>query len=281
MCEVSAPASSANLGPGFDTLALALELRCRVAAVRSGEWSVKHVGTERPQHGDAVLDAARRVTGAPLELTVRNEIPIGKGLGSSAAAAAAGVAAAWRAVGHAPEPAEVFRVAAEIDGHADNAAAAVYGGLVSVTTSGEVHRLELSDRIRLVLAVPDVQLPTRRAREVLPGSVERDAVVRSLQRLVALVEGLRTGDPGMLGTAAGDELHEHPRGHLNPHAGRLIEVARDAGAWHACWSGAGPSVLALTAADRVGVVAAAMRAELADGGVVMAPSMAVEGLVGI
>ncbi|MGH8958731.1 MAG: homoserine kinase, partial [Acidimicrobiia bacterium] len=102
MAFASAPASSANLGPGFDVLALALELRCKVEAESADIWSVRHVGPEYPAGNfDSVMQAARRAVGEdrPLALVVDNLIPIGRGLGSSAAAAAAGAAAAWRAIG--------------------------------------------------------------------------------------------------------------------------------------------------------------------------------------
>ncbi|NIA23936.1 MAG: homoserine kinase [Gammaproteobacteria bacterium] len=288
MPEATAPGSSGNLGPGFDTLALALELRCRVKAMPADAWEIRHVGVHRPEHGDAlrpehgdaVLAAARLAVGdrSPLALMVWNEIPIGRGLGSSAAAAAAGAAAAWRAVGHIPVPSDVFEVAAEIDGHSDNAAASVYGGLVSVTTKGTVLRLALHESIRLVIAVPEETLPTRKARKQLPDTIDRNLVVRSLQRIVALIEGLRTGNAGVLSTAAGDELHELPRARLNLRAERLIGAARRSGALHACWSGAGPSVLALTVAEKRSAVVAAMRAELGNDGVVLTPEVAVDGV---
>ena len=133
MAEASAPASSANLGPGFDTLALALDLRCRVSAQPANDWSITHHGPERYEglHGeDAILYAAHRMSDRPLALEVWNHVPLCRGLGSSAAALAAGAMAAGRAAGADPTQDDVFALVSEVEGHPDNAAAAAYGGLV-------------------------------------------------------------------------------------------------------------------------------------------------------
>lgn len=256
MAEASAPASSANLGPGYDTLALAWELRCRVQARQAADWSVEHVGVERIASNapDAVLFAAQRAVGVatPLALTVDNEVPIGKGLGSSAAALAAGAAAAWLTVVGETDHRDVFDLVAEVEDHGDNAAAAVYGGLAAVDAVGDPLPLEIHPSLVGVALVPDEVLPTADAREALDPMIDRRAVVRSLGRLVALVNGLREADPELLGRAAGDELHEDPRRVLFPAADKLIEMARSAGAMHAAWSGAGPSVIAICDRDRAG-----------------------------
>jgi homoserine kinase len=257
---------------------MALDLRCHVTAVRAGEWTVHHAGPHIPEGEDVVLSAAMATTHRPLSLFVRNEIPIGRGLGSSAAAMAAGVAAAVLAVGEDVARDQVFDAVAGMEGHPDNAAAAVFGGLVSVATSGNVIALELAPHLEVVLAVPDETLPTALARSVLTDRVDRDVAVRSLQRLVALVQGLRTGDADALRSAGGDELHEIPRVHLNPFAEPLMAAALDAGALHVCWSGAGPSILALTNPDRREAVEAAMSIALGDKGAVLTPRVDVQGL---
>ena len=247
MFTASVPASSANLGPGFDTLALALDLRCRVRAEAAGKWSIAHLGPERyegPPGGDAVLAAARRVCERPLRLEVSNQIPLCSGLGSSAAAYAAGALAGLRAAGEDPDHDRLFSYVKEMEGHPDNAAAAVYGGLVAAV-AGSVVRLALSPKLVPVLASPGFELPTDRARSVIPAAVEVEAVVRTVGRVAALVEGLRTGSARLLDLARGDELHEGPRAALNPGVARLMEAAAAAGARYVCWSGAGPSVLAL------------------------------------
>ncbi len=247
MTGASAPASSANLGPGFDTLALALDLRCEVRAEPAARWSIDHRGPEVYQGDaadDAILAAARKVSGRPLRIEVSNHIPLCRGLGSSAAAFAAGTLAALRANGQDPSRDEIFRYVKELEGHPDNAAAAVYGGLVAVV-QGSVIQLPLSSDLVPMVAVPRFKLRTRDSRKVIPQTVPVDVAVRTIGRVAALMEGLRTGSARTLRLAGGDEIHQSPRTAQNPHADRLISAALETGAFHACLSGAGPSVLCL------------------------------------
>lgn len=282
MAEASAPASSANLGPGFDVLALALEIRCTVEAEESDRWIVEHHTPQTPPPGavDAVLAAARCAVGEdrPLRLQVENNVPIGKGLGSSSAAYAAGALAAWRTVGESHPDTRLFDLVCELEGHPDNAAAAVYGGMV-LTCNSQVHHLPWRDTLHPVVAVPDRGFPTRQARAVLPESYPAEVVVRTIGRTGLLIAGLLTGDQSMLQAAAGDEIHEAPRSRVRPEVAALIDRAREAGAAHASWSGAGPSVLALATADAVDEVEQALRKELEGEGVVLLPAVATTGTV--
>lgn len=262
MAVASAPASAANLGPGFDVLALALELRCEVRAAPADRWGVRHVGPEVPRDPiDTVLAAAQQAVGeaTPLALEVDNRIPIGRGLGSSAAAAAAGAAAAWRATGLPLDLVHLFDLVAKMEEHPDNAAAAVYGGLVLCPPDGKVRQLQLHSSLLPLMAVPPEPLPTSEAREALRDFVPRAVAVRSLGRMGALVAGLVTGDEELLAGAADDEMHEAPRNGLRPEVRYCMEAARAAGASHVCWSGAGPAVLALVRAERELAVTEAMR----------------------
>ncbi len=281
MAEATAPGSSANLGPGFDTLALALGLDCRVEAIPADAWMVRHHGPHAPASDDedAVLMAARRAIGdgRPLRLDVYNDVPLGRGLGSSAAAFVAGAAAALRTAGEDDDLQRVFAIATELEGHADNVAAAVYGGFVAALGS-RVHTLEIHPSLRAVLAVPSRRLPTKWARQALPEIVDHDVAARSVARVVALVEAFRTAEPELFSAAAGDELHEAPRSPLFPEADDLMFAARSAGALHACWSGAGPSILAVTVGPRVDAVVAALEEALGGGGVVLQPGIAVRGM---
>lgn len=239
---------------------MALSPRCVVRARVADEWSVAHNGAHRPVPGEAdgVMAAAQRAIGdRPLAIEVDNNVPLARGLGSSASAFVAGAAAALRAVGDDASPDRVFRIAADMEGHADQAAAAVYGGLVLIPAEGMPMRLPIHPSLRPVVGVPESRLPTAKARAVLPTSYGRDVMIRSLARMAALTAGLTTGDPEMLAAAHGDEVHEAPRVELSPEVAEMIDVARRAGALHAARSGAGPSVLALATQETAEKVAAA------------------------
>jgi homoserine kinase len=261
-------------------MALALEIRCTVKASPAEAWSVEHVGRYEPNpgEGDAVLGAAKRAVGEehPLALQVDADIPIGKGLGSSAAAAVAGIAAALRVVAGEVNYDHVYRLGADIEGHADNVAAAVYGGLALVPAEGMPLRLPIHPALQVVIAVPARILPTDKARRVIESTHPQDRVLRSLARVAALTSGLITGDPALLAAAHGDEIHEQPREDISPEVTGMIELGKRAGALHAARSGAGPSVLAIcTAESRDRVVAA-----YSDAGIdVLTPQLAVTGLV--
>ncbi|MDE0189102.1 MAG: homoserine kinase [bacterium] len=281
--EASAPASSANLGPGFDCLALALEIRCRVRAWRSERWKVRHVGRHRPppESADAVLAGARAAVGSehPLRLEVDNHVPMGSGLGSSAAAYAAGATAALRCMGRPVDPNQVFRWVSTLEGHPDNAAAAVFGGLVLVDPENRVRRLTMSDAYGLVVLVPAFRLFTSESRSVVPERFELPAVVNSLSRMAALVAGLTSGEEGVLQSALGDEIHETSRTRLRPSVGELIGEALDAGAVYAAWSGSGPSVLVFTRSSETGRVVETLSSSLGDQVEIVCPPMASRGIV--
>ena len=281
--EASAPASSANLGPGFDCLALALDIRCHVNAQPSDRWEVRHTGVHVPPRGssDAVLTGARAAVGGggPLRLAVDNRIPIGSGLGSSAAAYASGTVAALRCAGIPVESREVFEKVSELEGHPDNAAAAVYGGLVLVDAEGRVHPLRLSDDYRILVLVPTFRLYTSESRKVVAGTFDIGTVVRSLSRMAALTTGLASGDAEVLRGALGDELHESSRNRLRPRVGELMEEALAAGAAYAAWSGSGPSVLALARKAEADGVAAGIRSTVGDEVQIHRPAVALRGIV--
>jgi homoserine kinase len=279
--RASAPASSANLGPGFDVVALALDIRCAVTLSAADRWSVDSAGSDE----DTKLLVRRAVEAAsadlgPLAVVVESDIPVAHGLGSSAALIVAIVAAARAAAGADRDGAEIFRIAASVEGHPDNVGAAVFGGAIAVGPGPMVHRLEVHPSIGVLLGVPATRLSTAKARLSVGGPVRTGVAVRTAARLAFLVEGLRTGDPSLLAAAGGDELHEARRAHLSPLTGRLIEAAREAGALHAAWSGAGPSAVAFVTQEHRASVAAAFEEVLAgEGGKVLEPAIDTEGVI--
>ncbi len=276
----SAPASSGNLGPGFDVVAIALTLRCRVSAASAGAWSLQSEGAD--QHSMALVRRAveEAVPGSgPFAVTVRSDIPVGRGLGASAALVVGLVAAVRAAAGLPQDREEVLRVGGTVEGHPDNAAAAVHGGAVAVSVGGRVCSLEVHPSFRVLVAIPQAVLPTTVARAALADPVDTATAARTAARLAFLLEGLRRGDAGLLAEAAGDELHEKRRARLSPLTGRLVAAALQAGAAHAAWSGAGPSAVALVTARTVAEVRAAWEETLAGvGGMVLEPGLDRDGL---
>jgi homoserine kinase len=243
--KARAPASSANLGPGYDVLALALRLHVQVEVVPAARLSIRAEGegADLP-HDESHLAAAvvRSVLGHDrVAITVRSSIPVGRGLGSSAALAVAAAAAAG-----CEEP---LVVAARSDGHAENAAASVLGGLVMATTAAPggvpiARRLPLDRRLAFVVLVPERVLLTEAARAVLPDSVALTDAVHNLGRTALLMAGL--ADRRALVSEAGDDrLHQPARTPLFPEAPALLDALRRGGATVSCWSGAGPSLLAI------------------------------------
>jgi homoserine kinase len=239
-----APASTANLGPGFDALAIALNLYVQVEVEPAAEFVIRSEGEGAGTCDDTTHLAARvvkRVLGHDrVAIMVRSQIPVARGLGSSAALAVAAAAAAG-----AEDP---FAVGAEVDGHAENAAASAMGGLVTAgTTDGHPYavHLALSDSLAFVVIVPDHSLPTPDARRVLPGTVSREDATFNLGRMGLLLAGLT--DPSVLRTeATADRLHQDARTALFPEAPQLLDGLVQAGALASCWSGAGPSLLGIT-----------------------------------
>lgn len=261
-----APASSANLGPGFDALALALALHVEVVVEPADRLTVISEGEGADLPRDATHLAARiaiDVAGHDrLRVHVRSQVPVGRGLGSSAALAVAAAAAAG-----ASDPLAWGHV---VDGHPENAAASVLGGLVAATV-GEAGpratRLALDGDLAFVVLVPDHELPTKLARSALPAEVPLADAAFNLSRLGVLVAGL--ADKRQLGPELFDDrLHQAYRAAaLYPEAPRLLDGLVEAGALGSCWSGAGPSLLAVCAdPDAAAGVQAAGERLLADAG---------------
>ncbi|WP_431878094.1 homoserine kinase [Amycolatopsis sacchari] len=258
--KVTVPASSANLGPGFDALGLALGLHdvvevqvieagLKVEVFDAGAGGVEDVPTDETH---LVVRAIRhtcerlgvRVPG--LHLRCFNKIPHARGLGSSAAAVVSGVAAGYALAEREPD-AEAVQLAAEFEGHADNAAASLLGGLVIAWCEDgrfSAERLTVHPSIRPVVAVPGVKSSTAATRGLLPPQVPHPDAAFSAGRAALAVHAL-TCDPAVLLPATADRLHQHYRASAYPATARLVRELRDAGV-AATVSGAGPTVLALT-----------------------------------
>jgi len=254
--QVRVPASSANLGPGFDALGLALGvyLTCRferanhLTILASGRDACRISTGEDNLIWQTALAVARDVgeTLPLIALEIENDIPLGKGLGSSAAALTAGVVIADHLLGLRWKPHRILDEAARIEGHPDNVAACVLGSIVaSAIDAGGVARavrLELPARYGIAVVVPDFALPTAEARAVLPDCYSRQDTIFNVQRSALLIAALSTGTTSAFPTALEDRLHQPYRYSLVPGLEEIVKL-RAPGLLGCALSGAGPSIL--------------------------------------
>lgn len=250
------PASSANLGPGFDALGLALGvyLKCRFRPSASLSIQVEGRDAEAISTGEdnliwqTALAVARDVhmTMPPIELRILNDIPIGKGLGSSAAALTAGVVIADKLLDLRWKPLRILDEAARLEGHPDNVAACVLGSIVaSAIDSGGVARtvrLNMPAQFGVGVVVPDFMLPTSEARAVLPDCYPRAEAIFNVQRAALLIAALATGTASAFPAALEDRFHQPYRVPLVPGLDEILKL-RAPGLLGCALSGAGPSIL--------------------------------------
>jgi homoserine kinase len=277
--HVSVPATSANLGPGFDALGLALTLHNEVVLSESEGVRVAIEGEGAaglPRTADNVVArgvklayeaAGRPFRGCALECT--NRVPAARGLGSSAAAWVGGLVAGNALLGSPLTNDALLALAARAEGHPDNAAAAIFGGLTVSCVSGSTVTavsLPVPVGLRWVALIPEVTNATAEARAVLPASVPHGDAVFNVQRVALLLAGLWAGRPAALGVALEDRLHQPYRLKLFPWMPDVVRAARAAGALGCVLSGAGPSLLAVVAGDEAPVVGA-MEAALRRAGI--------------
>ena len=267
--RVSVPASSGNLGAGFDVFGLAIDVRDEYQFEPYGHDSIEPAGkflkhVPRDTRRNLAFRAFRSLApdaAGPFRLRAVREIPPQGGLGGSASAIVGGLVAANHAFDLGLDHDQLLRRATEIEGHPDNVAAALLGGLVlTVQTEDALHavRVPFPSDIGIVVVVPGYHVPTARARAVLPTQVSRADAVANLGRAAMLVAALQTGRYSELRVATQDFLHQPYRAELNPALEPGIRAALDAGAYGASLSGSGPTLIAFAPKDRTMRVAGAM-----------------------
>ena len=273
---VDVPATTANLGPGFDCLGAALDLNNRFAMRRiegGGErFELIIEGTEgshlRGGPENLVYRAAQRVWKAAglepvaLEARVRLAVPPARGLGSSATAIVAGLMGANALVGEPLSKEKLLELAIDIEGHPDNVVPSLLGGLCMTAKAASqrwrVVRCEWTPSVKAVVAIPSIRLSTSEARRAMPKAIPVGDAVVNLGALTLLLQGLRTGNGDLISDGMHDRLHEPYRWRLIKGGDQVKQAAMEAGAWGCAISGAGPSVLALCEEDKGPAVSRAM-----------------------
>ncbi len=255
---VRVPATTANLGPGFDCLGLALDIwnEVRFTPVDKGytvEIEGEGTGKLAADRSNLIFQAAEKLfelegVAFPQGLSLRcqNAIPISSGLGSSASAIVAGLLGAKRMLNSAISKSDLLALAADFEGHADNAAACLLGGLVVTlrTESSWIAEKVPMQFLHAVIVLPNISLSTHQARAALPASISHACAVANISRTALLVNALRDGRRDLFRTAMQDCLHQPYRLNLMPGAAEALQAAYDAGAFGAALSGAGPSLIA-------------------------------------
>ena len=262
--SVRVPATSANLGPGFDCLGLALDI-----------WGTITLTREAPPGGiddpmvSMVISAARRVfekagqKPGELNASYSGAIPIARGLGASAVARVGGLVAANELAGKPLDRDELLVLGTDLEGHADNVAPAIFGGLqVSVVEDGRVLHTAapLPMGLQCVLFVPEFRIATKDARRVLPESLSRADAVHNIGRAALLVAAMARGRFDLLNAATQDRLHQPARSALFPAMTAIFDAAREAGAHAAFLSGSGSTLCAFATANPQGIADAMLEA---------------------
>jgi homoserine kinase len=274
---VRVPATSANLGPGFDALGMALDLTGEVTvgwpdrAAPLPQNPAEHLAVAAAR---AVLERAGMPVPSGLRARYQGDIPVGRGLGASAVLRTGAVVAANALLNSRFDQEQVLLIASELEGHADNVAPALLGGFqVCVWSEGGILHVPvpLPDSLRAVLFVPDLEMPTHESRKLLPASLTRQECVHNIGRAALLVAGLAAGRLDVLNEATRDVLHQPARAKLFPAMPSIFDAARDAGALCAYLSGGGSSIMALTVEheQRIGDAMAARAKEHGHSGRVM------------
>jgi homoserine kinase len=266
---VKVPASSGNLGPGYDVLAAALALHLELEVEETGSFSVEAKGLDVPlDRSNLCVRAFESLRSADgIAFRIKSEIPLAAGLGSSAAAIVAGLLAADHLYELAQEPDDVLAKAAEIEGHPDNVAAALYGGFVVCAIDDgtlTATRLDPPQGVEAVVVVPGEQVPTEEAREAIPEQVPLPDAVANISAASELVLGIQRSDLTLIGRGLADRLHQPYRAPLYRRSMEIVQEAPRMGAIGATISGAGPTVLVWTFWQSTGEVMKALNERVGD-----------------
>lgn len=256
---VRVPASSANLGPGFDCMAAAVGLHLELEVRETGQFAVDtQLPVARGRENLCVRAFERLHPADGFTFQIRSQIPLSGGLGSSAAAIVAGLMAA----DHLFElDADLLALASELEGHPDNVAAALHGGFV-VSADGQATRFDPPTGLEAIAVVPGEAVRTRAAREALPAEVPLEEAVFNVAHAALLTLGLARGDWDLVARGLRDSLHQSRRASLFPRSYELATRARELGALGATISGAGPTVLVWCFYEQTGAVVEALRSEI-------------------
>jgi len=260
---IKVPATSANLGPGFDTLGLALDLWNEII-ISTDDKSLKRTSVVIEGEGAGMLPFSEKNmlvrtaqkladwVGMPLPLfqsECKNSIPLSSGMGSSAATIVAGLLSGNTLLGNPLSQEQILNRASAMEGHPDNVAPALLGGLVvSTVNNGKViaRKIPVGMDVRVTIALPEFYLPTKQSRATLPKKISMKNAVHNISRAVLVTEAFRTGDLSLLGEAMTDKLHQPYRLRLIKGGESVMEAAKGAGAAAVALSGAGPSVIAFS-----------------------------------
>ncbi|MGE5281329.1 MAG: homoserine kinase [Chloroflexota bacterium] len=260
---VRVPASSANLGPGYDVLAAAVSLFLELEVEETGELSFDSGGLDVSTGRDNLIvrafESLRSADGIAFRL--KSEVPLARGLGSSAAAIVAGLYAADHLFELGLSQEDFLARATEIEGHPDNVAAAIYGGFV-ICGAGEggptAARFDAPNGLEGIAVIPAEEVATECAREAIPTEIPLADAVANVSAASRLVLGLQTADLDLVAAGLADSIHQERRRDLYPRSMELVDAARDLGALGATISGAGPTVLVWTTWQDAGKVAEAL-----------------------
>jgi len=269
---VRVPASSANLGPGYDVLAAALSLHLELEVFETGRFSVEAGGEPVPgDRSNLCVRAFESLHPADgLRFEIRTEIPLARGLGSSAAAIVAGLMAADHLFELALDRDEIYARGVELEGHPDNVGAALYGGFVLCPQAVDEQRrprpvlLDPPQGVEGVLVIPHDEVPTEQARAAMPADVPVADAVANVAAASQLVLGVERSDLTLIARGLADRLHQPNRAHLYPRSMDLLAQAEELGAIGATVSGAGPALLFWCYWQDTGKVTDALRARVDD-----------------